>query len=73
MDESDKQILNLLGEKLKQIRQEKGLSQSTLSYDANIPKNQIGRIERGEIGTTIVTLHKIAKALNIQVKDLIEF
>ncbi len=73
MDANDKQILTILGKKLKQVRQEKGLSQATLSYDANIPKNQIGRIERGEIGTTIITLNKIAKALEIQVKDLIDF
>lgn len=73
MQEKDKDILHLLGEKLRQVRTEKGLSQSELSYDANIPKNQVGRIERGEISTSITNLHKICTALGIKVKDLIDF
>ena len=36
----------------------------------NISRNQIGRIERGEISTTITTLQKICKALKIEIKDL---
>lgn len=43
-----------------------------LSYDANIPVSQIGRIERGEINTSIGTLYKICAALDIDFKDLIE-
>jgi len=44
-----------------------------LANDANIPINQIGRIERGEINTIITTLHSIAKALNIPTSDLFAF
>lgn len=73
VENEDIQVLKKVGEKLKQIRIEKGFSQETLSYDANIPKNQVGRIERGEISTTITTLHKICKALNIPIKELFEF
>jgi DNA-binding XRE family transcriptional regulator len=51
-------------------RLEINLSQELLSYDANIPRNQVGRIERGEISTSITTLHKICKALKIKIKDL---
>ncbi|MCA1967472.1 MAG: helix-turn-helix domain-containing protein [Flavobacterium sp.] len=36
-----------------------------------MPRNQIGRIERGEINTTIITLHKICKALQINIKELL--
>lgn len=63
-------LLKLVGNKIRQKRTELKLSQETLSYDANIPKNQIGRIERGEINTTILSLHKICKALEINIKDL---
>lgn len=66
-------ILKSLGEKLKEIRNLKGLSQSMLANDANIPKNQIGRIERGEISAGVTTLYKICQALGIKVKDLIDF
>ena len=65
------EILKSIGEKIRQKRIELNLSQETLSYDANIPRNQIGRIERGEINTTIITLHKICKALQINIKELL--
>lgn len=57
------------GKILKQLRIEKGLSQEDLANDCNIPINQIGRIERAEINTTLLTVLKIAKALDISFKD----
>lgn len=69
----EQEILKSVGEKLKQIRVSKNLSQSMLANDVNIPKNQIGRIERAEINTTLTTLYKICKVLGIKVKDLIDF
>ncbi|MHA3786846.1 helix-turn-helix domain-containing protein [Flavobacterium hauense] len=66
-------ILKSVGNKLKEIRNSKGLSQSMLANDANVPKNQIGRIERGEISAGITTLYKICQALGIKVRELIDF
>ncbi|WP_374552502.1 helix-turn-helix domain-containing protein [Flavobacterium sp.] len=63
-------LIKSVGNKIRQKREELNLSQELLSFDANIPKNQIGRIERGEISTSISTLHKICKALKIEIKDL---
>ena len=64
------QLIKSIGEKIRQERINLNLSQENLSYDANIPRNQVGRIERGEINTSIVVLHKICKALNIELKEL---
>jgi transcriptional regulator with XRE-family HTH domain len=66
------ELIKAVGNKIREARILKGLSQATLSYDANIPKNQVGRIERGEISTSISTLFKICRALNIQIKELFE-
>ncbi|WP_310560161.1 helix-turn-helix transcriptional regulator [Flavobacterium sp.] len=63
-------LVKSVGEKIRLRRLEINLSQETLSYDANIPRNQVGRIERGEISTSITTLHKICKALKIEMRDL---
>jgi transcriptional regulator with XRE-family HTH domain len=52
------------------LRQDKKLSQFQLSTEAEIPKNQIGRIERAEINTTILTLNKIAIVLDVDIKEL---
>lgn len=65
-------IINF-GEKLKKLRLEKNLSQEMLANDADIPINQIGRIERAEISTSLSTIYKIAKALNVQIIELFDF
>jgi transcriptional regulator with XRE-family HTH domain len=64
------ELIKSVGNKIRNARILKGFSQATLSYDANIPKNQVGRIERGEISTSITTLFKISKALSIQIHEL---
>lgn len=69
-DSEEIRLIISIGEKIREIRSLKSLSQATLSYDANIPKNQIGRIERGEINTSIGTLYKICKALDVNIKEL---
>ena len=66
----EKELLKSIGERLRAFRTEHGFSQETLSFDADLPKNQIGRIERGEIATTVITLSKICKALGVSIKEL---
>ncbi|WP_302850173.1 helix-turn-helix transcriptional regulator [Polaribacter cellanae] len=58
---------------LKKHRKMSCLTQEALAYDLDIPVSQIGRIERGEINTTISTLLAISKALNKKVEDLFDF
>lgn len=48
------------------------MSQENLANDANVPKIQIGRIERAEVNTTVKTLIKIANALGVEPKDLLD-
>lgn len=69
--ENQQEILLKIGKKVKFYREQKGLSQYDLAIDAKITENQIGRIERAEINTSILALYSIAKALKINVKDLL--
>ena len=69
----DKKFINAFGEHIKELRIKKRLSQEDLANDADIPINQIGRIERGEVNTTISTINAIAKALGIPPKELFDF
>jgi transcriptional regulator with XRE-family HTH domain len=61
------------GNRLKKIRLQKNLSQEMLANDADIPINQIGRIERAEISTSLTTIFKIAKALDVPVITFFDF
>jgi len=69
----DESFVIEFGKNLRYLRISKGLSQENLANDANIPINQVGRIERGEINTTITTIRAIAQALQIPTSDLFDF
>jgi transcriptional regulator with XRE-family HTH domain len=73
MEKDEKRFIENFGKKLKNIRIENNLSQEMLANDADIPINQIGRIERAEISTSLSTIFKISKALNIPIKELFDF
>jgi transcriptional regulator with XRE-family HTH domain len=73
VENEEKIFLKNIGNHLKKTRLEKKLSQEMLANDVGIPINQIGRIERAEISTSITTLFKIAKALDIDIKKLFDF
>ena len=63
-------FIKSFGKSLRKLRRSKKLSQENLANDADIPINQVGRIERGEIATSLSTLYKLAKALDVEVRDL---
>lgn len=69
----DKALLKAFGKNLRKLRKDRDLSQEALANDADIPINQVGRIERGEINTTISTSNAIAKALGISLAELCRF
>lgn len=60
-------ILLTIGANVRTYRIAKNMSQHDLSIEADIPKNQVGRIERAEINTTVITLQKLAIALDVEV------
>ena len=70
---SDKDIVKLFGRKIKELREGQGLSQSQLAFEAKMPREQIGRIERGQVNTGVKNIGAIALALNLKPKDLFDF
>lgn len=66
-------ILALFGLKVKELRKEQGLSQEKLAELANLHRTYIGMIERGEKNITLLNMAKIAKALNIEMCNLLKF
>jgi transcriptional regulator with XRE-family HTH domain len=68
----DETVLKAFGNRLREIRVNKGWSQQKLGLIADISKNQIGNIERGEVNVTLITSLAIAKALDISLSELYE-
>lgn len=61
----------MFGERVREIRKEKGLSQEELSYKANLHRTYIGMIERAEKNITLVNIEKIAIALEVSINVLL--
>ena len=68
----NEKLLKDFGLHLKKLRQKRGFSQETLAFEADIPISQIGRIERGEVNTTLITLDLLAKALKVSMQELVD-
>jgi transcriptional regulator with XRE-family HTH domain len=68
----NKAIVKAVGERIRELRTERGLSQEDLANEAEVPLSQIGRIERGENNPTISTLYVIALALEVELKVLVD-
>ncbi len=68
-----KKILIEFGDKVRELRKEMGISQEELSYKADLHRTYIGMIERAEKNITLVNIEKIAKALEIEVSELLKF
>jgi len=61
-----------LSSNIKKLREAKGLSQEKLARLADVANNTLIKMESGENqNPTLVTLKKVAKALNVSVDDLI--
>lgn len=61
-----------IGIKIRLLRTKLKYSQEKLAELADLSKNFIGIIERGESKPSIETLERIAKALKIELKDLVD-
>lgn len=67
--ETQDRRLRELGERLRVIREDQGLTQLDLAVKCGLDRSQIGRIERGAINTTVRTLLIISEALEMDIKE----
>jgi transcriptional regulator with XRE-family HTH domain len=63
-------ILILVGEKIRALRDQQDYSQDALANIASIDRAHVGGIERGEKAVTVLTLVRIASALQLEIGDL---
>ena len=66
-------IRRRLGERIREFRRARGLSQEAFAERCELHRTYIGAIERGERNFTIDNLEKIAAALEVTVSDLLDF
>lgn len=67
-----KKDLQKFGKRLKALRLDHSLTQLELAEILDMSPNFIGMIERGERNTTVETVFRIARALNVKPSNLFE-
>lgn len=63
----------LIGKQIAKIRKDSGLSQAQLAEVIDVASETISRLERGVSIPSLKTLEEISHALNISLKDLLDF
>jgi transcriptional regulator with XRE-family HTH domain len=66
-------ILVRFGQKVRLERERKDISQEELGHKSKLHRTYIGMIERGEKNATLLSMEKIAYALDITLKQLMDF
>lgn len=66
-------ISKIVGDRIRILRSEKGLSQEELADKAGIDPSHLGRLERGERNPSLISLDKIIKALGVTFEDLFKY
>lgn len=61
------------GQKVKELRLEKGLSQEAFAHLAELDRTYISSIEKGDRNVSITVIEKIATALDIEITKLFEW
>lgn len=64
------QILREIGDAIRHHRLAKGWSQEELSFNSGLHRTYIGAVERGERNVSVLSLQKIAHAMEIPVAAL---
>ena len=59
-----------VGQRLRDLRQHRGLTQRALARACDLSANAIGLIERGETSPSVSTLHRLALALEVPIAEL---
>lgn len=67
----DPAVIHRIAANLRTIRLSKNMSQETVAYNAGVSLSQIHRLENGKINPSIMTLYRIASALDVSIHLLL--
>lgn len=66
----DKILCRKFGQKIAQLRKDRGLTQADLAFETSISTSYMSAIENGITDSTISTAKRVAKALEIDINEL---
>ncbi len=63
-------IKRQFGKRLRELRQREGYSQEELGFKAGLDRTYVSGIERGLRNPSLVNISKLAKALDVPIREL---
>lgn len=69
----DRKSIVKFGENVRKLREAHNLSLRDVALNCNIDNGQISIIEQGKVNITLNTLFELAKGLNVEPKQLLDF
>jgi len=60
-----------IGQRIKQLRKQRGLTKEKLAFENDLSKPTITRLERNEFDPKLSTLLKIANGLGVKITELL--
>ena len=66
-----KEVLQF-GKRLREIRLKKGKSQGDVAKVLSVHRSYISGLERGKRNPSLLTVHKVAKALSVSINELLK-
>ncbi|HXG21794.1 MAG TPA: helix-turn-helix transcriptional regulator [Methylomirabilota bacterium] len=67
---ADAQFLTAFGKRVRELREQRGLTRKLLARAANVSERYLGQLEAGDGNVSIVLLRRIARALGITLSDI---
>ncbi|MGH7986486.1 MAG: helix-turn-helix domain-containing protein [Candidatus Binataceae bacterium] len=64
------QVQKHFGERVRELRKKKGISQESLALACGLDRSYIGGVERGERNISLLNILKLAKALGVSAREL---
>lgn len=68
----EKELCKQIGKRIRELREEAGVSQQELALRCGFETSNMCRIEAGNTNPTIVTLYKISSALQVNLERMMQ-
>jgi transcriptional regulator with XRE-family HTH domain len=59
--------MNIIGQRIKKLREEKGITQETMAQQLDVTQSNYGRLEKDDRRLNVVKLLKIVRILNVNI------
>ena len=72
VEADENQIKKDFGTRVRALRKQRGLAQETLALVCGLDRTYIGSVERGERNISLINIFRVASALGVSPRELID-